>query len=230
MTGTLTAGFAEPVMDAQRSFRAVLDAMARPGTIRRVGGVVPPAPLDAATAAVLLTLADNETPIWLDQAAARCRDWLAFHCAAVFTEPGAATFAVALSGAALSGAALAESALSGSALSGSALAGSALAGSALAGFGRPIPDLALFNSGTHEAPETAATLILQIAALGSGDPWRLRGPGIRGFEILRSVGLPGDFPAIWQRNRTLFPRGIDMILCAGDTLACLPRGILVEGA
>ena len=215
MTGTLTAGFAEPVMDAQRSFRAVLDAMARPGTIRRVGGVIPPAPLDAATAAVLLTLADNETPIWLDQAAARCRDWLAFHCAAVFTEPGAATFAVALSGAALSGA---------------ALSGSALAGSALAGFGGPIPDLALFNSGTHEAPETAATLILQIAALGSGDPWRLRGPGIRGFEILRSVGLPGDFPAIWQRNRTLFPRGIDMILCAGDTLACLPRGILVEGA
>jgi len=215
MTGTLTAGFAEPVMDAQRSFRAVLDAMARPGTIRRVGGVIPPAPLDAATAAVLLTLADNETPIWLDQAAARCRDWLAFHCAAVFTEPGAATFAVALSGAALSGA---------------ALSGSALAGSDLAGFGGPIPDLALFNSGTHEAPETAATLILQIAALGSGDPWRLRGPGIRGFEILRSVGLPGDFPAIWQRNRTLFPRGIDMILCAGDTLACLPRGILVEGA
>src|SRR6185437_12731453 len=133
MTGTLTAGFAEPVMDAQRSFRAVLDAMARPGTIRRVGGVIPPAPLDAATAAVLLTLADNETPIWLDQAAARCRDWLAFHCAAVFTEPGAATFAVALSGAALSGAALSGAALAGSALAGSALAGSALSGSALSG-------------------------------------------------------------------------------------------------
>jgi alpha-D-ribose 1-methylphosphonate 5-triphosphate synthase subunit PhnH len=199
MTDTLTAGFTEPVMDAQRGFRAVLDAMARPGTIRRVGGVVPPAPLDAATAAVLLTLADNETPIWLDQAAAQCRDWLAFHCGAVFAEPGAAAFAVALSGAALSGS------------------------------GGPVPDLALFNSGTHEAPETAATLILQIASLGSGDPWRLRGPGIRGFETLRAGGLPADFPAIWQRNHTLFPRGIDMILCAGDTLACLPRGILVEG-
>jgi alpha-D-ribose 1-methylphosphonate 5-triphosphate synthase subunit PhnH len=230
MTGTLTAGFAEPVMDAQRSFRAVLDAMARPGTIRRVGGVVPPAPLDAATAAVLLTLADNETPIWLDQAAAQCRDWLAFHCGVVFAEPGAATFAVALAGAALAGAAVAGTALAGTALAGAALAGTALAGTALAESGGPVPDLARFNSGTHEAPETAATLILQITSLGSGDPWRLRGPGIRDFEILRSGGLPADFPAIWQRNRTLFPRGIDMILCAGDTLACLPRGILIEGA
>ena len=57
-----------------------------------------PAPLDLATAAVLLTLVDNETPLWLDAAATPARDWLAFHCgAAIIAAPEKAAFAVALS-------------------------------------------------------------------------------------------------------------------------------------
>ena len=56
--------------------------------IRSVSTSQRPAPLDPATAAVLLTLVDNETPLWLDVAAAPARDWLAFHCgAALVTEP-----------------------------------------------------------------------------------------------------------------------------------------------
>jgi alpha-D-ribose 1-methylphosphonate 5-triphosphate synthase subunit PhnH len=92
-------GFADPVTEAQATFRAVLDAMARPGTLRRAGQqLVPPKPLDEATAAVLLTLVDNETALWLDDAAALAREWIAFHCGAtVVREPDAARFALALS-------------------------------------------------------------------------------------------------------------------------------------
>ena len=76
-------GFAEPVADAQAVFRAVLDAMARPGTIRDVGARPgAPAPLGMAMAAVLLTLADAETPVWLAPSFAGAGDWVRFHCGA----------------------------------------------------------------------------------------------------------------------------------------------------
>ena len=69
-TSTLSPGFADPVADAQSCFRAVLDAMARPGRICiRSGTMAAPPPLCAAAAAVLLTLVDHETPLWLDPAA-----------------------------------------------------------------------------------------------------------------------------------------------------------------
>ena len=80
-------GFTDPVRDAQSTFRAVLDAMARPGRLHHVGqNLTVPAPLDRATAAVLLTLIDNETPLWMDPAAVAARDWLAFHCGATIVE------------------------------------------------------------------------------------------------------------------------------------------------
>ncbi len=88
-------GFADPVGDAQAIFRAVLDAMARPGKLHQVGaGLAAPAPLDCATAAVLLTLIDNETPLWVDPVADAARAWLAFHCGAAITDvSGEAAFA-----------------------------------------------------------------------------------------------------------------------------------------
>ena len=184
--------FADPVGDAQATFRAVLDAMARPGKLHRAGeGLTAPAPLDPATAAVLLTLVDNETPLWLDAAAASARDWLAFHCgAAIVSAPDQAAFAVALS----------------------------------------LPDLAALPAGSHETPEHSATLILQIAALGTGARYRLSGPGLREPALLAAGGLPAGFAALWQRNHALYPCGVDVILCAGTTLAALPRSISIEEA
>ena len=58
------------------------DGAAGHGCIRSGERLTAPAPLDPATAAVLLTLVDNETPLWLDPAVAAARDWLAFHCGA----------------------------------------------------------------------------------------------------------------------------------------------------
>ena len=97
MTAVLSPGFADPVTDAQCCFRSVLDAMARPGQVHRVGGVDPPAPLCAAAGAVLLTLVDHETRLWLDPDTSTARDWIAFHCGAPFSDPGRAVFALALS-------------------------------------------------------------------------------------------------------------------------------------
>ncbi len=62
----LMAGFADPVPGAQSCFRAVLEALSRPGRI--VGLAQParaPAGLSAAAAGVLATLADLDTPVWL---------------------------------------------------------------------------------------------------------------------------------------------------------------------
>lgn len=92
-------GFANPVAGAQRCFRAVLDAMARPGRIHEAGGgLTPPAPLAPATAAVLLTLVDHDTPLWLDPDATAAREWIAFHCGAkLAATPETCAFALALS-------------------------------------------------------------------------------------------------------------------------------------
>ncbi len=90
-------GFADPVLGSQACFRAVLDAMARPGTFRNAGaGLAPPAPLMPAAAAVLLTLVDAETPFHLSPGFAPVQDWIGFHCGAVpVNSPGAATFVLA---------------------------------------------------------------------------------------------------------------------------------------
>src|SRR4051794_12499917 len=82
MSGDLSPGFADPVTSAQACFRAVLDAMARPGRIKTVPEVAAPAPVCAAAGAVLLTLVDPETPLWLDPKAVAARAWIAFHTGA----------------------------------------------------------------------------------------------------------------------------------------------------
>jgi alpha-D-ribose 1-methylphosphonate 5-triphosphate synthase subunit PhnH len=188
MSTTLSPGFADPVMDAQACFRSVLDAMARPGRLHSVQDVSAPPPLCNAAGAVLLTLADHETPIWLDEDIATTREWIAFHTGAPIVTAARAIFAVSSS----------------------------------------LPGLTEFPLGTDEMPETSATLILQVKSLTAGRRFALTGPGLREPAALRVDGLPADFAAIWQRNHTLFPRGIDLILCAGNHLTALPRSVSVR--
>ncbi|MBX9698550.1 MAG: phosphonate C-P lyase system protein PhnH [Acetobacteraceae bacterium] len=95
----IAAGFADPALDAQRCFRAVLEAMSRPGRVQQLPQALlpePPEPLDPATAAALLTLADADTPVWLDDVAAPAADWLRFHAGCpIVAAPMVATFALA---------------------------------------------------------------------------------------------------------------------------------------
>lgn len=101
MTATLhTPGFAAPVRDAQRVFRAVLEATARPAQPQPVApGVLPPAPLGAVAGAIVLALADEQAPVWLDETLAQADGvawWIRFHTGApLVDDPADAAFAVA---------------------------------------------------------------------------------------------------------------------------------------
>lgn len=93
---TLAPGFDQPVFDSIKVFRAVADAMAHPGEIRRVEAR-PSAPpqLMPAAAALCLTLLDFETPLWLQQPQAAVSEYLRFHCNCPTTpEPAQAAFAL----------------------------------------------------------------------------------------------------------------------------------------
>lgn len=91
---TLALGFADPVADAQQVFRLALQALAQPGTPLVCPPTLPPVPgLMPATAALLLALADHETPVWWSRPEAAA--WLRFHTGAPTTaRPEAAAFAV----------------------------------------------------------------------------------------------------------------------------------------
>jgi len=95
----LAPGFADPVHDAQGTFRAVMDALARPGLPQRLdAGPNPPAPLTPELAAIALALTDADTPVWLDAdlaAASEVAAYLRFHTGAPLTEdPARAAFAL----------------------------------------------------------------------------------------------------------------------------------------
>lgn len=93
---TLEGGFSNGPIDASHAFRAVMTAMARPGDIMQITGARPPAPLSVAAGAVLLTLCDPETAIFLAPShdAPQVRDWITFHTGAPISSMQDAVFAV----------------------------------------------------------------------------------------------------------------------------------------
>jgi alpha-D-ribose 1-methylphosphonate 5-triphosphate synthase subunit PhnH len=191
----LTAAFADPVLSAQSTFRAILDAMARPGSLQPLTKALsPPQPMNRGAAAVALTLCDRDTPVWLDPelcASAPVCEWLRFHCGCdLIDDPAEAAFAFA---------------------------------------SRAADVLAFeeFNVGTTDFPDRSTTLVLQVETLSSENGLVLTGPGIRDRKSLYAAPLPGDMTRRLATNRSLFPRGIDLILATQDTVAALPRSLRV---
>ena len=185
----MTPGFANPVLGAQSSFRALLHALAHPGTILELPDAPdPPAPLNAAAAALALALCDADTAIWHDGDVA-VADWLRFHTGAPEAPSREARFLIAT--------------------------------------GAP-PPLAALPLGSDEAPQNGATLILQVEGLAVAPGWRLTGPGIENSTDLRVTSLPAGFVAARAALAALFPRGIDIVFCAGRRIAALPRTTGVE--
>jgi alpha-D-ribose 1-methylphosphonate 5-triphosphate synthase subunit PhnH len=190
----LSPGFAAPVRDSQAAFRALLDAMARPGTIVVPRAPpAPPSPLPPAMAAVALVLVDRDTPLWIDagQDGGEAVEWIRFHCGCrLVPQPEEAAFVFVTCP-------------------------------------QRMPAHARLRAGTDEYPDTSATLVVSVDALGSGEVLRLTGPGIDGATTLRVGGLPDRFVAERAENHRLFPRGVDAILVAGERLAALPRSTAV---
>lgn len=187
---TLEGGFANPVLDAQSVFRALMDAMARPGSIARIDlSMAPPAPLESVAGAVACALIDADTPYWLDGPLDNeaQRSWLAFHTGArpAASMPEAVFVLVAAPSS--------------------------------------TPPFERFAQGSQEYPDRSATLVLQLEGLEGGVPLTFRGPGIKDRVTIAPRGLPADFAAQWHANRNRFPCGVDLILAAGNALACLPR-------
>jgi alpha-D-ribose 1-methylphosphonate 5-triphosphate synthase subunit PhnH len=94
----LAPAFSNLALASQAVFRAVMEAMARPGTIAEIDvAIAPPPPLGIAAAALALTLLDFETPFWLDPMLATAHDvdgWLKFHTGAPrAADPASAAFA-----------------------------------------------------------------------------------------------------------------------------------------
>lgn len=95
--GGVGQAFPDPVLDSQGVFRTLLTALSEPGRSHRLTqAVLAPAALHAASACVLLTLADFETPVWLaPELGAEAEAWVRFHCGApIASEPAAAAIAV----------------------------------------------------------------------------------------------------------------------------------------
>jgi len=193
----LPAGFADKVLSAQSTFRSVMDAMARPGTVHEVvASVGTPGPMMRGTAAIALTLFDHDTPIWLDSGMSETTDvakWLKFHSGApVVTDPSICHFAL------------------------------------IADAGR-LADLSCFALGSNEYPDRSTTLILQVESLTRGSRYELRGPGIDDTAILRATIAPRDLFERLSINEMLFPRGIDVVLVAGEEIVAIPRTTRLVG-
>jgi alpha-D-ribose 1-methylphosphonate 5-triphosphate synthase subunit PhnH len=82
--------------------------------------------------------------------------------------------------------------------------------------------------GTDDAPQSSATLFVEVDAL-SDQPLRdgfaltLRGAGI---ESVRHLAVAGPSHTFWRWRAALqseLPRGVDLVLVCGDRLAALPR-------
>lgn len=190
----LARAFADPVHGAQQTFRAVMNALARPGTLQPVDGLAEaPAPLSPVAGAVAVALADYETPLWLDAplaAAPEVAAWLAFHT-------GART-----------GAAPAEAAF--------ALASAPTGLPDLAGF-------ALGSDIYPDRSTTLILQVEAFTGEGASTRLHLAGPGIRGHATLAVAGLPADIVERLAANQALFPRGVDLILAGPAAVAALPR-------
>lgn len=190
MNAGLRVGFEDPVLQAQACFRAVLQALARPGTPQAL-----PAGPDVAHDALhqlLLTLTDPDTPVWWQTPDLATLDWLRFHTGAPTThDPKNAAFAVV---------------------------------------DDPTQDVspALFQQGQDTAPEQSTTLLVRVPGWISGKARVWSGPGIQDARQIHMEGPSDRFWAAWQAQSAHFPRGVDVVFCAGTALMGLPRSTRVH--
>ncbi len=93
---TLLASFTHPVADSQRAFRRILKAMSEPGVMVSLPQLPAWGRVSSAATAILMTLVDRETPVYLDSTLndEALLTNLRFHTGAPVTEQTDAPFAL----------------------------------------------------------------------------------------------------------------------------------------
>lgn len=211
----LLPSFPDPVAGSQAAFRSALNALSHPGrlhTLPDVARITAPAPLSPAMAALLLTLADSDTPIWLAPVFGEAvRRYLRFHNGCTLTDsPEKAAFAV---------------------LS----CDTDPRDMGVTHDGARWPSLHTFAQGDLANPHESTTLLIELphladpahktddVAVPGVETVTLRGPGIATTQSVNIVGLPSDFWRQWRSNRARFPQGVDAFLINDVTFCGLPR-------
>lgn len=202
------AGFADPVHAAQQTFRALLGAMAEPGRVHALPG--------AAIAGLAPADAELRPPLDIALAATLLTlldaDTPVHLAGALDTDDTRAWLRFH----------------TGTSASSQAAAMTAARACDV--------DAALWNAldpGTDEAPQSGATLFVEVQAL-SDQPLedavalKLRGAGIETSRDLAVAGLPAAFWRWRTALRSELPRGVDLVLLCGARLAAIPRSTHVE--
>ena len=86
-----------------------------------------------------------------------------------------------------------------------------------------MPMFDAFAKGSSEYPDTSTTIIMQVGAFDGKERLALSGPGINGVSHIAPDRLPARFVEQWTANRSLFPRGVDLVFAGKGAIAALPR-------
>jgi alpha-D-ribose 1-methylphosphonate 5-triphosphate synthase subunit PhnH len=200
---TLTGGFINNTTASQSVFRLALTALSRPAVpcgldFKALFKECPPMPY--VLAALVLTLTDRTTRVWLSESLHKAKDWLVFHRTPVLTsEPQKASFVVA--------AGLSELPSLGSLNPGSDLYPERSATVFLGG----VLDSARQPEQSNE-PEILTAL----------------GPGLKEPLVFEDHGLTLDFINDWAENADRYPLGVDVFLAGENRLAGLPRSLRLK--
>ncbi len=219
----MLAAFATTVFDSQRTFRELLQAMARPAAPRALP-ILPPSPASIAPAAmaVLLTLCDATTSVWLQQPQEDAVEHLRFHAGLRLAErPQDADFALITDPASMpSLTSFAHGDIRYPDRSASLIIQVAAFGSSPCVQGEVgRGSLALASTQDCTTPPQPSP----VNKGGSSRAMHFAGPGIRETEILAIDRLPSDF---WQQRAAMsvqLPLGVDLFFVAAQQVVALPR-------
>ena len=189
-------GFEDLIHDSQSTFKVLLDALSRPGSVNKITAqLTPPSgsnySLNVACAAACLTLFDLETEVWLQpELDDEVKSWLLFHTGCRFTEnTSQADFAVIWDL-------------------------------------NNMPDLSQFKQGTLVYPEDSTILLIMVGRSEMDMPCDnypvLSGAGIDG-QITMGIDLPDLFWQQWQKNHDSYPLGVDVYFFYFHLVIGLPR-------
>lgn len=199
-------GFSHPAYGSQSIFRAALEALSLPGRlVEAAHDACVPGTGHSSAAAMLLSLMDSTSRLWLSPSRARdgTAAWLRFHTGCRLVDGVAqADFAWATLDEMPPLAALAQGSDE-----------------------RP--------EGSATCLVDATTVAIGLAnAADKSACFSLRGPGIRDTVRLRIGGLEGEsaaaFAGAWAANHAAFPKGVDVFIATPRHLVGLPRTTRIE--